>query len=279
MIQNSFDNSNSFYIVPTPIGNLDDITIRALNVLKNSDIILCEDTRTSSILLKHFNIKKKLISCHEYNEKIIVDKILYFLNNGLSLALITDQGTPIISDPGFFVVKDVVKAGYNVISLPGATAFVPALTSSGIAPSPFLFYGFLNSKKSKRLSELRELKNLPYTIIFYESVHRILDTLSDLLNVFGDRDISLSREISKLHEQIFRGKISEILNQLSDLKGEFVIVVSGNENVFNFGSLDVVEHVNLYISDGLSVNDSIKRVARERNVAKSIIYSEYHNRK
>lgn len=279
MIQNSFDNSNSFYIVPTPIGNLDDITIRALNVLKNSDIILCEDTRTSSILLKHFNIKKKLISCHEYNEKIIVDKILYFLDNGFSLALITDQGTPIISDPGFFVVKDVVKAGYNVISLPGATAFVPALTSSGIAPSPFLFYGFLNSKKSKRLSELRELKNLPYTIIFYESVHRILDTLSDLLNVFGNRDISLSREISKLHEQIFRGKISEILNQLSDLKGEFVIVVSGNENVFNFGSLDVVEHVNLYISDGLSVNDSIKRVARERNVAKSIIYSEYHNRK
>ena len=279
MIQNSFDNSNSFYIVPTPIGNLDDITIRALNVLKNSDIILCEDTRTSSILLKHFNIKKKLISCHEYNEKIIVDKILYFLDNGFSLALITDQGTPIISDPGFFVVKDVVKAGYNVISLPGATAFVPALTSSGIAPSPFLFYGFLNSKKSKRLSELRELKNLPYTIIFYESVHRILDTLSDLLNVFGNRDISLSREISKLHEQIFRGKISEILNQLSDLKGEFVIVVSGNEDVFNFGSLDVVEHVNLYISDGLSVNDSIKRVARERNVAKSIIYSEYHNRK
>ena len=279
MIQNSFDNSNSFYIVPTPIGNLEDITIRALNVLKNSDIILCEDTRTSSILLKHFNIKKKLISCHEYNDKIIVDKILYFLNNGFSLALITDQGTPIISDPGFFVVKDVMKAGYNVISLPGATAFVPALTSSGIAPSPFLFYGFLNSKKSKRLSELRELKNLPYTIIFYESVHRILDTLSDLLNVFGDRDISLSREISKLHEQIFRGKISEILNQLSDLKGEFVIVVSGNENVFNFGSLDVVEHVNLYISDGLSVNDSIKRVARERNVAKSIIYSEYHNRK
>ena len=279
MIQNSFDNSNSFYIVPTPIGNLDDITIRALNVLKNSDIILCEDTRTSSILLKHFNIKKKLISCHEYNEKTIVDKILYFLNNGFNLALITDQGTPIISDPGFFVVKDVAKAGYNVISLPGATAFVPALTSSGIAPSPFLFYGFLNSKKSKRLSELNELKNLPYTIIFYESVHRILDTLSDLLNVFGDRDISLSREISKLHEQIFRGKISDILNQLSDLKGEFVIVVSGNEDVFNFGSLDVVEHVNLYISDGLSVNDSIKRVARERNVAKSIIYSEYHNRK
>ena len=279
MIQNSFDNSNSFYIVPTPIGNLDDITIRALNVLKNSDIILCEDTRTSSILLKHFNIKKKLISCHEYNEKIIVDKILYFLNNGFSLALITDQGTPIISDPGFFVVKDVVKAGYNVISLPGATAFVPALTSSGIAPSPFLFYGFLNSKKSKRLSELRELKNLPYTIIFYESVHRIQSTLENLLNVFGDRDISLSREISKLHEQIFRGKISEILNQLSDFKGEFVIVVSGNENVFNFGSLDVVEHVNLYISDGLSVNDAIKKVARERNVAKSIIYSEYHNRK
>ena len=278
MIQNSFDNSNSLYIVPTPIGNLEDITLRALNVLKNSDIILCEDTRTSSILLNHFNIKKRLVSCHEYNEKKIVDKILFFLNNGLNLALITDQGTPIISDPVFFVVEDVVKAGFNVISLPGATAFVPALTSSGVAPSPFLFYGFLNSKKSKRISELCELKKLPYTIIFYESVHRIHDTLSDLLNVFGNREISICRELTKLHEQIFRGKISDVLNQL-DLKGEFVLVVSGNQNVFDFSSLDVVEHVNLYICDGLSVNDSIKKVAKERNVAKSIIYSEYHNRK
>ena len=279
MVQNSFDNSNSLYIVPTPIGNLDDITFRALNVLKKSDIILCEDTRTSSILLKHFNINKRLVSCHEYNEKKIVYKIIQFLKDGLNLALITDQGTPIISDPGFFVVKDVINAGFNVVSLPGATAFVPALTSSGIAPSPFLFYGFLNSKKSKRLSELCELKNVPYSIIFYESVHRITDTLSDLLNVFGNREISLCREITKLHEQIFRGKISDVLNQLEDLKGEFVLVVSGNDNIFDFGSLDVVEHVNLYISDGLSVNDSIKRVARERNVAKSIIYSEYHNRK
>ena len=279
MVQNSFDNSNSLYIVPTPIGNLEDITFRALNVLKNSDIILCEDTRTSSILLKHFNINKRLVSCHEYNEKKIVYKIIQFLKDGLNLALITDQGTPIISDPGFFVVKDVINAGFNVVSLPGATAFVPALTSSGIAPSPFLFYGFLNSKKSKRLSELCELKNVPYSIIFYESVHRIKDTLSDLLNIFGNREISLCREITKLHEQIFRGKISDVLNQLEDLKGEFVLVVSGNDNIFDFGSLDVVEHVNLYVSDGLSVNDSIKKVARERNVAKSIIYSEYHNRK
>ena len=279
MVQNSFDNSNSLYIVPTPIGNLEDITFRALNVLKNSDIILCEDTRTSSILLKHLNLNKRLVSCHEYNEKKIVYKIIQFLKDGLNLALITDQGTPIISDPGFFVVKDVINAGFNVVSLPGATAFVPALTSSGIAPSPFLFYGFLNSKKSKRLSELCELKNVPYSIIFYESVHRITDTLSDLLNIFGNREISLCREITKLHEQIFRGKISDVLNQLEDLKGEFVLVVSGNDNIFDFGSLDVVEHVNLYVSDGLSVNDSIKKVARERNVAKSIIYSEYHNRK
>ena len=195
------------------------------------------------------------------------------------MALITDQGTPIISDPGFFVVKDVIKAGFNVISLPGATAFVPALTSSGVAPSPFLFYGFLNSKKSKRISELCTLKELPYTIIFYESVHRIHDTLSDLLNVFGNREISICRELTKLHEQIFRGEILDILKHLNDLKGEFVLVVSGNQNVFDFGSLDIIEHVNLYVSDGLSVNDSIKRVARERNVAKSIIYSEYHNRK
>ena len=279
MIQNSYDNSPTLYLVPTPIGNFSDMTLRGIEVLKSVDYILCEDTRTSTPLLKHYEISKPLISCHEFNEEKIEGKILSLLKDGKNLALITDQGTPIISDPGFFVVKDVINAGFNVVSLPGATAFVPALTSSGIAPSPFLFYGFLNSKKSKRLFELCELKNVPYSIIFYESVHRITDTLSDLLNIFGNREISLCREITKLHEQIFRGKISDVLNQLEDLKGEFVLVVSGNDNIFDFGSLDVVEHVNLYVSDGLSVNDSIKKVARERNVAKSIIYSEYHNRK
>ena len=279
MIQNSFDNSSSLYLVPTPIGNLDDITLRALNVLKTVDIILCEDTRTSSTLLKHFNIQKKLVSCHEYNEKKIFNTILAYLKDGLNLALITDQGTPIISDPGFFIVRNVIDAGYNVISLPGATAFVPSLTSSGIAPSPFLFFGFLNSKKSKRISELNMLKSLPYTIIFYESVHRITDTLMDILNVFGNRDISICRELTKIHEQIIRGKITDIYKNISDLRGEFVLVVSGNYDVFDYSSLDVIEHVNIYIDDGLSVNDSIKKVAKERNVAKSVVYNEYHNRK
>ena len=279
MIQRSYSDKASLFLIPTPIGNLDDITIRALNTLKSVDVILCEDTRDSSILLNHYNIKKKLLSCHEYNENNLVEKVIDMLNEGLNIGLITDQGTPIISDPGFVIARGIIERGYSVISLPGPTAFVPALTSSGINPSPFLFYGFLNSKKSKQKEELMSLKNYPFTIIFYESVHRITDTLSDLLNIFGNREISLCREITKLHEQIFRGKISDVLNQLEDLKGEFVLVVSGNDNIFDFGSLDVVEHVNLYVSDGLSVNDSIKKVARERNVAKSIIYSEYHNRK
>ena len=140
MIQNSYDSDVALYLVPTPIGNLDDITIRALNILKNVDIILCEDTRDSSLLLNHFNIKKKLISCHEYNEEKIIDMVLNYLNDNKKLALITDQGTPIISDPGYILSRAIIKAGYSVISLPGATAFVPALTSSGLEPSPFLFY-------------------------------------------------------------------------------------------------------------------------------------------
>ena len=178
MIQKSYDKSPSLYLIPTPIGNVDDITIRALDTLKSVDELLCEDTRTTSILLKHYDIKNKLTSCHEYNESKIVDYVLSKLEKGLNIGLVTDQGSPIISDPGFILSRAVIDAGYNVISLPGATAFVPALSSSGIEPSPFLFYGFLNSKKSKQISELKELEKIRFSIIFYESVHRIKFTLN-----------------------------------------------------------------------------------------------------
>ena len=159
IVQKSYDDSASLYLVPTPIGNLEDITLRSLNVLKTVDEILCEDTRDTGILLKNYDIKKKLVSCHEYNEDKIIDYVISKLESGMNLALVTDQGTPIISDPGYIVSRAVINAGYNVISLPGATAFVPALTSSGIEPNPFLYYGFLNSKKSKQISELNSLKN------------------------------------------------------------------------------------------------------------------------
>ena len=165
-----------------------------------------------------------------------------------------------------------------MISLPGATAFVPALTSSGIEPSPFIYYGFLNSKNSKQIEELNSLKNYPFTIIFYESVHRIKNTLNNILDVFGDRNICICRELSKIYEQFARGKISELLPLVDNMKGEFVLVVSGNKDVVDYSNMDVVEHVSLYLSD-MSEMDAIKRVAKERGVAKSIIYQEYHNRK
>ena len=278
MIQKSYDNSASLYLIPTPIGNVEDITIRSLNTLKMMDELLCEDTRTTSILLKKYDIKKKLVSCHEYNESKIIDYVVSRLDNGLNIGLVTDQGSPIISDPGFILSRAIIDAGYNVISLPGATAFVPALSSSGIEPSPFLFYGFLNAKNNKQISELKELKNFRYTLIFYESVHRIKSTLNNMLDVFGDRYICIGREISKVFEEYSRGIISELIGIVDNMKGEFVIIVEGNKKVIDYSNLDVIEHVSLYLDD-MSEMEAIKKVAKERNVSKSVIYNEYHKRK
>ena len=278
MIQKSFNDTPSLYLIPTPIGNLDDITVRSLNTLKTVDVILCEDTRDTGLLLSHYDIKKKLVSCHEYNEDKIIDNVVSMLKDGLNIGLVTDQGTPIISDPGYIVSRGVIEAGFNVISLPGATAFVPALTSSGIEPSPFLFYGFLNSKSSKQKTELKSLKDLKYTIILYESVHRMKETLSNMLEVLGDRKIAVCRELSKIHEEIVRDNISNIIPLVDTMKGEFVIVVEGNKEIVDFSELDVVEHVKMYVEDGMKEMDAIKQVAKERGVAKSIIYSEYHKK-
>ena len=278
MIQKSYDNTPSLYLIPTPIGNLDDITIRSLNTLKFVDEILCEDTRDTGILLNHYDIKKKLVSCHEYNESKMIDYVISKLKDGLNLGLVTDQGSPIISDPGYIVSRGVIDAGYNVISLPGATAFVPALTSSGLEPSPFLFYGFLNAKNSKQLQELHSLKHYPFSIIFYESVHRLKNTLNNFLTIFGDRNICICRELSKIHEEYTRGTISDLLPLVDNMKGEFVLVVEGNKSVADYSVLDIVEHVNMYLDD-FSEMDAIKKVAKERGVAKSVVYQEYHNRK
>ena len=279
MIQKSYNNTASLYLIPTPIGNLEDITIRSLNTLKFVDVILSEDTRNTSILLKNYDIHKKLISCHEYNEDKIISSVISMLKNGTNIGLVTDQGTPIISDPGFVIARGVIDAGFNVISLPGATAFVPALTASGISPSPFLFYGFLNSKNSKQRQELSSLKNYPFTIIFYESIHRIKEMLSNMLDIFGDRRIAICRELSKIHEEITRDNISNIIPLVDEMKGEFVVIVEGNNTSFDYSNLDVIEHIKLYLDDGLSEKEAIKKVAKERDVPKSIIYNEYQKRK
>jgi 16S rRNA (cytidine1402-2'-O)-methyltransferase len=272
------DSFGKLYLVPTPIGNLDDMTFRAIDTLKKVDYILCEDTRESMKLLKHFDINKKLVACHEYNEDKIKNSIINDLKNGKNIGLITDQGSPIISDPGYILTREVVKNSISVISLPGATAFVPALSSSGIAPSPFLFYGFLKNKQSKIKDELKSLKNLKYTLVFYESVHRIEKTLELMYDIFGNRNISISREISKLHEEIYYGTLEEAVKDYKDKKGEFVIVVEGNNDETDYTDLDIVEHVKLFLKE-YALMDAIKLVAKERGVSKSEIYKYYHDNK
>ena len=279
MNQKSYNQENNLYLIPTPIGNLDDITVRSLNLLKEVDIVLCEDTRVTGSLLSKYGIKKKLISCHEYNEDKVKYEVVELLKKGKKIGLVTDQGSPIISDPGFNVVNEVIKNNLSVIGLPGATAFVPALISSGIFPSKFLFYGFLNAKDAKQVQELKTLQYFPYTLIFYEAPHRIKNTLNNMYQVFGDRKICLARELSKLYEEYIRGTISEVAEQVDSIKGEIVLIVEGNTQKVDYNDLDILEHVNLYIEDGLTEKDAIKKVAKERNVAKSIIYKEYHTRK
>ena len=276
MIQKSYDGSPILYIVPTPIGNLEDITIRALNVLKEVDVIFAEDTRTTKQLLTNFNINKKLISSHLYNENQNEAKEIDYLKKGKNIAIVSDRGTPVISDPGYILVKNAIKNGYNVVCLPGPTAVIPALVMSGLSGGPFTFYGFLNSKESKRKKELETLKQSPYPIAFYEAPHRLKKTLNNIYEIFGNRKIAIVREISKRYEEVIRGTVENLLKTVENLKGEIVIVVEGNNEIKTFENLSIKEHVNLYIEDGLTPNEAIKKVAKERNVPKSEIYNNYH---
>lgn len=276
MRQKSYDDSPSLYLIPTPVGNMEDITLRSINTLKMVDLLLCEDTRVTAELLHKLNIKKKLVHSDDHNEDSLKEMVLSKLQEGLNIGLVTDRGTPIISDPGYKIVEFVTRNGFNVISLPGPTAFVPALTMSGISPAPFLFYGFLNSKESKRIKELESLKKLPYTIIFYEAPHRISDMLKSLFQVIGNRKIALCREISKKYEEAIRGTIEEVLEIADTLKGEMVVVVEGNLEQEDFSTMSILEHINLYLEDGMSEKEAIKKVAVERGIPKSVVYKEYH---
>ncbi len=223
------DTNGKLYLVPTPIGNLEDITLRALRVLKESDIILAEDTRNGGQLLKHYEIDKKLFAHHQHNEHHAVKEVIRFLKEGKNVSLISDAGTPGISDPGFLLVRECIKENIPVETLPGATAFVPALVNSGLPCDRFLFEGFLPVKKGRQ-TRLKELANIPVTIILYESPHRLLKTLEELAQHFGhDHPASVSRELTKIFEETVRGSLSEIKNYFEShtLKGEFVICLSG----------------------------------------------------
>ncbi len=217
------------YIVPTPVGNMEDMTLRAIRVLKEADVVLAEDTRTSGILLKHFDIKQHLLSHHKFNEHGTSAQVVERLLAGQMVALVSDAGTPGISDPGFFLVREAVRAGIEVQTLPGATAFVPALVSSGLPCDRFCFEGFLPQKKGRQ-TRLQRLAEEDRTMVFYESPYRVLKTLQQFCEVFGeDRPASVCREISKIHEESVRGTLAEVTAHFTEHepRGEFVIVVAG----------------------------------------------------
>lgn len=277
MKQNSYnsDIKGKLYLIPTPIGNLDDITLRALNTLKEVDIVFAEDTRETFNLLKYYNINKKIESCHKYSEMKNKEKILKILKEGKTIGFVSDRGTPLISDPGNFVVNEVIKENIPVIALPGATALIPALNMSGLDNERFLFYGFLNNKKNAAKKELNKLKDVEYTMIFYESPRRLKITLELMLEAFGNRKIAIVREISKLHEEIIRDSIENVTKIIDDIKGEIVIVVEKKKNnKLETISTNYIELVKEMQEEGYSKKDAIKEVSLKYNISKNKLYEE-----
>lgn len=276
MIQKSYENSEygKLYLIPTPIGNLDDITLRAIKTLEMVDIVYAEDTRETLNLLKYLKINKKVESCHKYTEMKHKDKIVQILKLGKNIGYVTDRGTPLISDPGNVIVDESIKENITVIALPGPNALLPAINMSGLSNERFLFYGFLNSKQSLAKKELIDLKDIKQTIIFYESPHRITDTLSQLLDVFGNRNIAIVREISKLHEEAIRDNIENILKISDTLKGEMVIIVEGNTKEETL-EVNYTEEIDKLLTQGYSKRDAIREIADKYNVSKNKLYNEF----
>ena len=271
------------YLVATPIGNLDDITLRALNVLKSVDIIAAEDTRHTLGLLNHFNISKPLISYYKQNESTKGAKLVEKLKEGQDIAVVSDAGTPGISDPGEQIVKFAIEEGIEVIPIPGACACINALIASGMDTREFCFIGFLSAVKKDRKEKLEELKYETKTLIFYEAPHKLKTTLEDMLKILGDRKITLARELTKIHEEFLRGTISELLEKFNEeaIKGEFVIIAEGSKETkkeiekqkFNLMSLE--EQYKFYEGQGLNKKEIIKQIAKDRNVSKNEIYQEF----
>ena len=272
--------NNKLYLIPTPIGNMDDISKRMIDTLNYVDILFCEDTRTTSILLNYLNIKKKMISSHKYNEEKNIARILKLLDEGKNIGIVSDRGTPVISDPGYFLTKAAIDNGYEIVAIPGPTAFIPALITSGIIPQPFMFYGFLNSKSSNRKKELENIKYYKETMIFYESPHRLIETIEDMKNILGNnRNVSISREITKKYEKNYHGTLGNIIDKIEEIKGEFVIVIDGNKEKDDYNDISIMEHINLYINQNLKVMDAIKQVAKDRNMKKNDVYKYYQHEK
>lgn len=274
---------SKLYIVPTPIGNLGDITLRSLETLKEVDLIACEDTRVTSKLLNHYKIKKPLINYREHNEREVSDIIIDKIKNGESVALVSDAGMPGISDPGEILIKKCIEKDILVSVLPGASALINALVSSGLDTRRFTFIGFLDKNKNKKRKELEMYKDRQETIIIYESPHRIVDTLKAINEIFKDRSISVSREISKLYEENIRGTANDVLKYLSEskIRGEFVLVISGKsieeinaEIKESYENLTIKDHIIKEMAKGISKKEAINEVAKIRSIPKKEVYSE-----
>lgn len=276
-------NKGKLYIVGTPIGNLDDITIRAINTLKDVDIILAEDTRQTLKLLNHFEISKHMISYHRHNEDEKIYKIVEILNEGKNLALVSDAGMPIISDPGQNLVKYLVKNNYDIEVVPGVTALITAIVKSGLDSTRFTFEGFLSVNKRQRKERLKSLVNETRTMIFYEAPHKILSTLKDMYEYFGNRDICIARELTKIHEEYRYTNFKDAIINIEEngIKGEIVLVISGasedkineekNKEIEQINSLELVKE---YMKNGDTKKDAIKKVAKLKGVNKDVVYKE-----
>ena len=268
------------YLVATPIGNLDDITLRAIKVLQKVDFIAAEDTRHSLKLLNHLNISKPLISYHRHNENIKADLLIDKLLDNKSIALITDAGTPVISDPGEEIVRISLEKGIKVVPIPGACALVTALIASGLDSKEFTFIGFLPLNKKNRKEKLDEIQQTTNTTILYEAPHKLLSTLQDLNKILDDRKIVLAKELTKIHENFIFGTATELLKKLDTPKGEFVILIEKNtraikDNTVFLSNLTLDEHYHFYEVQGLKKNEIIKKIAKDRNVTKNEIYQYF----
>ncbi|HFI0039625.1 TPA: 16S rRNA (cytidine(1402)-2'-O)-methyltransferase [Streptococcus suis] len=282
-VQKSFKGQTSFgslFLVPTPIGNLQDMTFRALQTLKDVDIIAAEDTRNTGLLLKHFEIDTKQTSFHEHNAHEKIPVLIDWLKSGQSIAQVSDAGLPSISDPGHDLVKVAIAEDIPVVALPGASAGITALIASGLAPQPHIFYGFLPRKAGQQKDFFQEKRAYPETQIFYESPYRVADTLENMLSVYGDRQVTVVRELTKLYEEYQRGTISEVLEYLKEnpLKGECLLIVAGagEEEMPSAEDVDLKVEVEKEIAAGRKPNQAIKEIAKRYQLKKQEVYDVYH---
>ena len=268
------------YIVATPIGNLEDITIRAINILKEVDCIAAEDTRHTLRLLNHLEISKPLISYHRHNEETKSDILLEKLKNGENIALVSDAGTPGICDPGEEIICKCIEEKIKIVPIPGACAIVNALICSGLDTKKFLFLGFLSINKKIRKEELEKIKNSQETIIIYEAPHKLKETLKDLSNILENRKITIARELTKIHEEFVRGTAKELLETFQEVKGEMVLIIEKNQakiktNEEILANLTLEEHYNYYAEKGFEKKEIIKKIAKDRNLPKNEIYQKF----